>query len=477
MVQGVEIDDNGCLVDRNPATNEIIGRIKITTEEEVHEMVKNAKQAQVAWSMKPLDDRISQLKVAIEKLTAHAQELTELVTKEMGKIRSEAKEEVDFVCGKGEDGTLRLIAEANAAVSVENGLILRDPHGVVLCLTPWNFPIDEILNLALPALAAGNTVIVKPSEVVPMCGQLVVDALASALPEHVLQVAQGDGKTGASLVNADIQMVAMTGSSAVGRKIMAACASDLKRLVLELGGKDPMVVFKDADLEKAAQDAVANSLANCGQVCCSVERVYIEAAVKDEFEQRVAELAQCWTAGNPEDPEVKIGPLVSEMQRAHVKEQVDKAVANGAKIIAQGKIKEVPAEAADYYFPATVLVDVGQDFELTRKETFGPVIAITTFSGDEAEAVTLANDSEYGLAAYVYSQDMDKAQRVAMGIKAGQVGINNYSMACAPTACPWSGSKGSGFGCHSGMTGWSQFSVPKSLVFDTGVEAAARAAM
>ena len=208
--------------------------------------------------------------------------------------------------------------------------------------------------------------------------------------------------------------------------------------------------------------------------CAQVERVYIDESVKAEFEAMVCEIAKTYTAGPASDPQAKIGPLASELQRAHVASQVDKAVSAGAKIIAQGEIKNAPADAADYYYPATVLTDVAQDFEITRLETFGPVVAITSFSGEEIEAVTLANDSEYGLAASVYTQDLDKAQRVAMGIKAGQIGINTWSIMAAPSACPWSGAKGSGYGSHSGTGGWQSFSVPKSLVFPSGVEAASR---
>jgi len=307
-------------------------------------------------------------------------------------------------------------------------------------------------------------VIVKPSEVAPLTGAMVVDALASVLPAGVIQVAQGDGAVGAQLVNSAIDMVAMTGSTAVGRKLIIGCADGLKRLVLELGGKDPMVVFADADLDRAAHDAVFFSLFNCGQVCCSVERVYVDAAIKDEFERRVVELVRSYTVGPGLDEVSKVGPMVSKMQCAIVAEQVDQAVSQGARLLYRS---DVPTASSGNWFPVTVLGDLRQDMQIQTNETFGPVVALATFDGSEAEAVRLANDTEYGLAAYVYTKDMSRAKRVCSGIRAGQVGVNCYSLFHANVACPWVGHKGSGFGYHSGYDGWRQFSLPKSLVFET----------
>jgi acyl-CoA reductase-like NAD-dependent aldehyde dehydrogenase len=325
------------------------------------------------------------------------------------------------------------------------------------------------LLLALPALAAGNAVVLKPSEVVPKTGAIVAAALQKHLPPGVLELVQGDGSVGAALVTGAIDMVAMTGSTAVGRIIMAACAKDLKRLVLELGGKDPMVVFADADVDLAAADAVRFSMWNCGQVCCSVERVYVAAAIKDVFEAKCVELARALQVGDGMDPTTTVGPMVSAMQRQLVSQQVKDATKNGAKMLYQS---QVPAGEGNWY-PATVLADVGQDLFISQTETFGPVLSITPFDGSEVEAVRLSNDTPYGLAAYVYTQDLDKAARVSVGIKAGQVGVNNYAPFNASAACPWVGHKGSGFGYHSGADGWRQFSVPKSIVFNSEEEVGA----
>ena len=460
MVQGVAIED-GCIVDTNPATGEVVARVPVSTPAQVDAAIAAAKASQPAWNLIPLAQRIEKLKAACSSLASQKEELATLITTEMGKVKSEALEEMDGAADK--DAFLDLIMEANKPQQIENGLVVREPHGVVAVCSPWNFPADEGLLLALPALAAGNTVVIKPSEVVPLIGAKVAGALIAGLPEGVVQLVQGDGAVGAALVAGDVQMIGMTGSTATGKQIMESAAQDLKRLVLELGGKDPMIVFADADLELAVTHAVQNSLYNCGQVCCSVERVYVDAAILPEFEKRCAALATEFTAGDGLAQASKIGPMVSAMQRNAVAAQVEQAVADGARIVAQAT---VPSVGANWY-PATVLSGLTHESPINQAETFGPVVALCSFDGSEAEAVRLANDTEYGLAAYVYSQDLVKAGRVAMGIKAGQVGINNWSLNEAPTACPWVGHKGSGFGFHSGADGWRQFSVPKSLIFNS----------
>jgi len=459
MVQGVAIE-NGCLVDTNPSTGEVVGRVKTSSAEEVDAAVARAKGAQPAWAALGLEQRVALLKKACEAIKESKDALAALITQEMGKVASEAQEEADAACGKND--FLDLVQQANVPQDVEGARIFRDAHGVVGVCSPWNFPADEILLLVLPALAAGNTVVVKPSEVAPMTGQKVLEPLQSLLPVGCVEVCQGDGEVGRQIVaHPQISMVAMTGSSATGRKIMASCSTSLKRLVLELGGKDPMVVFADADLEKAADDAVTWSLYNCGQVCCGIERIYIEDSVKDAFEAKVQEKAKAWIAGDGSDPASKIGPMVSDMQRQQVAAHVKDAVNNGAKKLCEA---EVRGSAKGNYFPATVLTDLKQEMRIMQEETFGPVVAICCFDGSEAEALRLANDSEYGLTACVYSADKAKATRVAMGIHAGQVGVNAYPMATASASCPWVGHKGSGFGYHSGPDGWRQFSVPKSII-------------
>mmetsp|Transcript_5770 Transcript_5770/g.9731 ORF Transcript_5770/g.9731 Transcript_5770/m.9731 type:complete len:476 (+) Transcript_5770:46-1473(+) len=471
MVQGVVVE-NGVIQNINPATGQLIEpAVNVTSPEELENIISAANASQPSWSDKTLSERIEAIRQGLIAVEPIGDELASVITEEMGKVSAEAKLEVSNAIGL-KDGWLDMVKEANEDVHLGGGeegkaesIVVRDPLGVVVVISPWNFPAGEIPFLAIPALAAGNTVIVKPSEVTPRSGELFCRALASSLPEGVLQVVQGDGKTGEQLISSDdIHMVAMTGSTATGKKIMNVCSKKLKRLVLELGGKDPMVVFKDADLDNAANDAVAFSLFNCGQVCCAVERVYVDESIQNEFEQKVLDVAKKYKVGNPTDADTTIGPLASQVQRENISKQVEAAVKEGAKVLYQS---DCPDDRHANFYPVTVLSSLKQVMPIQNLETFGPVVAMSTFDGTEEAAIEMANSSEFGLASYVYTTDLTKGSRVARKIRSGQVGINCYSILEAQPACPWIGHKQSGFGSHSGMDGFRSFSVPKSIVFTT----------
>lgn len=463
MVQGVVIEE-GKLVDVSPRTGEVVARVPVSSEAEVVAAVAAARAAQVEWALRPLAERVALLKRAIKEGVGHGgseerlKELAELMTREMGKLEGEAREEAEGVADK--DELLELVEEANADVVVGNGkaVITREPHGVVGVLSPWNFGFDEPLLLALPALAAGNAVVVKPSEVTPLCGAAVVEGMQAVLPKGLVGLVQGDGSVGAVLVDA-VDMVAMTGSSATGVKILEKSAKDLKRVVLELGGKDPMVLLDTADLDLAAKDAVAFSVMNAGQVCCAIERVYCPASLASVFEAKVLDEAKSY------DPRSgTLAPLVSKVQKDIVTRHVEEAVAAGARCLLGGpeaaKALDADMPPGSCYVPVTVLADVPHD--ANREETFGPVVAITPYD-DLDVAVGMANDTRYGLSACVYG-DKSAATAVAKRLKAGQVGVNAWPLAVAPLQCPWVGHKHSGYGYHSGFDGWRQFSTPKSII-------------
>mmetsp|Transcript_18801 Transcript_18801/g.46672 ORF Transcript_18801/g.46672 Transcript_18801/m.46672 type:complete len:519 (+) Transcript_18801:49-1605(+) len=460
MAQGVVIDDENCLVNTNPATGEVISKVKCTTPEEIEDMIEKAKVAQKQWRKVSVEDRIQMLKDCVTELAKDSDKLTELIVAEMGKPIEEAKEEVEFATGDQTE-YFNIMLESLQPKKYGKSTVVRNPYGVSAIMSPWNFPLGEIPLLALPSLASGNTVILKPSEVVPETGAMWVQAFEKVLPPGVLQLAQGSGSVGASLVAHDgIDLVAMTGSSATGRKILESAAPQLKRVILEMGGKDPMIVCEDADLQKAAKDAVMYSLSNTGQVCCSVERIYVADAVYEEFQELTKVAAQDYKVGNGMDPANLVGPMVSSMQKELVHEQVEDAVAKGAKLLHQS---EVPDQKGSFY-PVTVLADVDKSMLVYTKETFGPVVAMTKFDGSEDEAVRLANDTVYGLGSMVYTQDSEKANRIASLIDAGQVGINCYPLEHLGTQCPWVGHKASGFGYHSGFDGCLQFSIPKTII-------------
>jgi len=463
MVQGVHIED-GFIININPATGEVLSRIKCTSASEVDEIVKNAKETVSSWMAFDAKDRVDFIRNGLKELGKEHDEMVELIVKEMGKPMAQAVAEMQGAACK--DAYLDILIQAQASKRHGSSVVFRQALGVVVILSPWNFPVDEILLLALPALGAGNTVIIKPSEVTPECGARTVQALAKALPPNVLQLAQGDGQVGAQLVSHPmVDMVAMTGSSATGKKVLSSAAPNLKRVVLELGGKDPMVVFEDADLDKAAHDAVEYSLCNTGQVCCAIERIYVAESVIKEFEAKVLEHARTYKVGNGFDPETKVGPLVSKMQRDHVSAQVDQAVKEGARLLLKSDVPDGAGEHSSFH-PVIVLSNVNRDMDVFSAETFGPVVAISTFDGTETEGIRVANDTDYGLAGSVYTQDIEKATRVASQMSCGQVGINCYALENMDIACPWVGRRASGFGYHSGIEGFQQFSLPKTMVYN-----------
>ena len=444
----------------NPSTGELLAEIPCATSEEVHDAVARARAAQPAWQALGLEERCRILAGIADGLAARADELADLATKEMGKLRSDAEREVAGFTAMVK-AELAEVQEALAPQSFTTDSnvteLVRMPHGVVAAITPWNFPVGMPLQILGPALAAGNTVVFKPSEHVPLTGRVIAEIVQACVPEDVLVLVEGAGETGAALVAADIDMVGFVGSRETGKRIMESAAQGLKRLVLELGGKDPLVVFADADLDAAAEVAVRHSLRNTGQVCCAVERVYVEESAAAAFEEKVTALAADWQHGDGFDEASKMGPLVSEGQREKVVAQVDAAVADGARLVLGGS----SPEGAGWYYPATVLADVSSEQRISHEETFGPVVSLSVFDGSEEEAVRLANDTPYGLGANVFTGDGERGARVAAQMHAGQVGINQY-LGGAP-GTPWVGARQSGFGFLGGLEGHRQFTWPKSV--------------
>ncbi|MFT7665544.1 MAG: acyl-CoA reductase-like NAD-dependent aldehyde dehydrogenase [Planctomycetota bacterium] len=446
----------------DPATGEAIAEISITPSAELGRLVSLAREAQPAWAQLSLDARGEMLRAGAAALGERTEELANAVTREMGKCIADARREASsWVTHTAE--VIEEVAEAIAPQDLPGASTVttleRHPLGVVAAITPWNFPVGMPLSILIPALATGNTVVFKPSELVPETGAIIAECFASALPDGVLNLVQGDGEVGAALVASDVDMIGFVGSLATGQKIMKAAGDGLKRLILELGGKDPLIVFDDADLEDAAECAVRHSLRNTGQVCCSVERVYVAESIAEEFERLVVSKASDWNHGSGFDEGSKMGPMVSAEQRGKVAKQVDQAVAAGARLLLGGKADP----NAGYFYPATVLGSVEQSADITREETFGPVVALTTFDNSEAQAVQFANDTAYGLGASVYTKDLEKGMRVARQVQSGQVGVNQYLGGAKGS--PWVGARQSGFGFLGGIEGHRQFTVPKTISY------------
>ena len=435
----------------DPATGDVVGEVPVTPVSEIPARVRRSRSAQPAWAALGIEGRVRALAEAGSELAARSEELGRLITREMGKPLAEATGEVRSV-GSGWAEGLEEIALALQPDVLEDArtrsVVYHDPFGVCAAITPWNFPVAMPHELVLPALVAGNTVLLKPSEETPLSGEAYADALRRRLPEDVLQVVHGADAQGKALVEADVDLIAFTGSRETGKKILAAAAPGLKRVILELGGKDPMIVLDDADLEKAASFAVHNAFRNAGQVCVSTERIYVHERVAAAFESLVKTLTEKLVVGEGTREGVRVGPMVSAEARDRVLQVIEEARAKGARVVAGGT-----GHHGNFVMP-TVLADVAPSMRIAEEETFGPVACLTRF-GSDAEAVTLANGTPYGLGAVVFGRDETRALGVARRLDAGMIGVNKSCGGAGGT--PWVGAKQSGYGYHSSRDGHRQF--------------------
>ncbi len=437
------------LTSTNPATGEVVGTVPVTPTDTISEVFQRSSDAQGPWSSLSLDERIDILKRTIPVLEDRAKEIGTLITAEMGKPLAEGIGEVQYGVGSMSD-KLDEIAEALRPEKTQDGTtcstLHRDPFGVCVAITPWNFPFLMVLQIVMPALAAGNSVVMKPSELVPLTGQAFADAFNEVLPPNVLQIVHGDEAQGKALVAGDCDLIGFTGSRAAGQHILSTAGKDLKRVVLELGGKDPMIVLDDADVDAAAEFATRNSFRNCGQVCVSTERIYVEHGIADAFETAVVEKTSKLIVGNGADDDVQIGPMVNAEQKAHVLAQLKRAKADGA-VVAYG---DTPMDGN--FVSPTVLTGLDHSMPIMVDETFGPIACIVRVE-DAAEAVRLANDTPYGLGAAVYGQE--EAESAARQLTAGMIGVNQGCGGASGT--PWVGAQQSGYGYHGGRDGHRQF--------------------
>ncbi len=434
----------------NPATGSLVAEVVTTPLDAIGAMVERARQAQSSWGALSLAERTRLIASAAPKLLAQADAIGALITSEMGKPIAEAKGEANYAAS----GLTEACDEIAAALKPE---VLEDerttssmqyaPLGVAACITPWNFPVLMCSDTVVPALVAGNTVLLKPSELSTLSASAWAQCLIDVLPPSVLQIVVGDGAQGKALVASPVNLIAFTGSRATGQHIMHAAAGGLKRLVLELGGKDPLIVLDDADVAAAAAFAARNSFRNAGQVCVSTERIYVHESIADEFARAVVERAQQLVVGDGAHEGTQIGPMSSARQKAHVLSQVQHAQARGATVACGG-------DAGGNFIQPVVLTGVTHDMHVMQEETFGPVACIMAFSTPD-EAVRLANDTPYGLGGAVFGRDEARARAVAERLHIGMVGINQGCGGASGT--PWVGARQSGYGHHSGVSGHRHF--------------------
>jgi succinate-semialdehyde dehydrogenase/glutarate-semialdehyde dehydrogenase len=455
----VTLGGMSALIPVDPTTGRPTEPIECTPVERIPGMVEAARRAQPEWAETPFERRADLMRRAAERLRARAEELAGLANRDMGKLSRLARNEALGFAG----GIERTIENMRRALEPDtlpfDGGVTRVHHvplGVAGLITPWNFPIGMPLSLLTPALLAGNAAVFKPSEYSTRTGLAVAGIVGEGLPDGVLQTLVGAPQQGRALVGAELDLIAFVGSREVGKEILARAARRAARVVLEMGGKDPMIVAKDADLEAAASFAARGAFRNAGQVCCSVERIYVEREAVPAFLERLVKHAQAASVGVDNGTETAMGPLANESQLRHVTRQVESAVERGAKLVMGGR----RADQAGFFFEPTILADCAADMPLMQTETFGPVAAIQPVDSVD-EAIRLANATRYGLAGTIWMGDEEEARRKALRIEAGLVGVNR-SFGGHPDA-PWAGAKESGFGHTGGISGARSFLQPRSV--------------
>jgi succinate-semialdehyde dehydrogenase/glutarate-semialdehyde dehydrogenase len=454
----------------SPATRETLYEIEIQNADDAAQALEAARKAQPAWSALSFAERGRYLLRALDVLVERQDEFIDTIQRESGKARSEALAfDVFPACDSiayYAKHTERLLRPEKKRL---HGLlrfskqlrIAYKPLGVVGVISPWNTPFILSLNPTVQALMGGNSVILKPSEVTPFSGRLVADLFESVgLPSGVLTVLTGDAETGAALVETGVDKIAFTGSVATGRRVAEACARQLIPCTLELGGKDPMIVCDDADLDAAAGGAIAGAFINTGQCCCGTERVYVVEEVADAFIQKVVERTSRLRQGDC--GEFDVGSLFLQRQIEIVEEHVEDAIAKGATVRAGGRRNP---EFDGLYYEPTVLVDVTHDMKIMRAETFGPVLPIMRVR-DEEEAIARANDTHYGLSASVWTRDKEKGFEIAQRIESGSVCVNDMAMSYAVAEAPFGGRRQSGIGQVNGEVGLKSYCSAQPVLID-----------
>ena len=445
----------------NPATEEVLNEYDIMAKELINDKVKKARNAFQGWK-KDASNRTGLLHNFANQLRKDKEKLARIATNEMGKAIKEARSEVEKCAWAMEyyaDNGQILSTDEVVNTDARKTVIRFQPIGVIGSIMPWNFPYWQALRFAAPSLMIGNTIVLKPASATMQCGIEIEKTFKSAgLPDGVFQTLVGDSRVAESLIDSDTNAVTFTGSVPVGAKVAQRATSQIKKTVLELGGSDPFIVCEDADIEKASNGAIKGRFINCGQSCIASKRFIVVKNVANEFIEKFVQKAEKLKVGGPLSDETDIGPLVNTSGLNKIDSQVKEAVKEGAELLTGGE----QIGKKGYYYRPTVLKNVKPKMRIAQEEVFGPVAPIIV-AGDEVEAIEIANDSEYGLGASIWTQDLDKAERLSSSVESGIVSVNN--VVASDPRVPFGGVKKSGFGRELSRYGMLEFVNIKSVRF------------
>jgi acyl-CoA reductase-like NAD-dependent aldehyde dehydrogenase len=471
-----ETKATGSLESFNPATGELLGSVGTITPKQVQSVVDEVAEVQPFWAELSLDDRARYMREAADALLGDIDEIAELLTREQGKPRVESYTmellpTVDLLHWCADNGP-KILADERISypqlfLKSKKSFFSYEPLGVVGVIAPWNYPWSIPFGEVAIALMAGNGVVLKPASLTPLLGDRIGETFEKAgLPEGLVRVVHGGGRVGGALASSSARKIFFTGSVEIGRGVGEACAKLLKGSVLELGGKDPQIVCRDADLANAVSGAVWGGFANAGQTCSGIERTYVVRDVADPFIEGVVRETERLTVGDPMRWETEIGPMVSEEQASLVTELVDDAIASGAERLTGGS-REVPGFSGKFVAP-TVLTGVTHEMRIMREEIFGPVLPIVTVD-DEEQALEMANDSRFGLGSSIWTKDRAKGERMARRIESGMVWINDHSYSHGACQCSWGGVKESGLGRSHSKFGFYECVNIKLVAWEPGL--------
>jgi acyl-CoA reductase-like NAD-dependent aldehyde dehydrogenase len=463
---------NRTVVDTNPATGEVLAELACATAEEIQAAVLCARTAQPKWQATPLAKRVEVLRTFQSLLRDRSQNVAQLICREAGKPTAEAITTEILVVLDAAEFCMRTahrflrdrsLPHGNPAMKSKRGLLVREPYGVIGIISPWNYPFSTPAVETLGALVTGNAVVIKPSEFTPLAALELQKLMHTAgLDPDLLQVVIGEGPAGAALIDSEIDKLIFTGSVATGKRVAEAAARRLLPVVLELGGKDPMIVLPDVDLDVVTSGALWGAFMNAGQTCLSVERCYVDQSIYEDFLRMMAEKIGKLRVGSGLNSEGEMGPLINERQLRTVEAHVNDAVEHVARLLAGGR--RLTELGPNFYAP-TLLADVTPDMRVIQEETFGPVLPVAAFS-TVSEAIALANDSEFGLAASVWTRNRKFGELVARQIKAGTVMINDMISCFGISEAPHGGFKQSGIGRTHGEMGLAEMVQVKYIDSD-----------